>query len=286
MSRYFNETRKADKWTESLTDKLDIQDLLSPNDGDKEVAEEPAETRLRAVRQLILPVHHDIPLLTRKDESLAPAAESYRTLRTRLLRMQASQGIRSIVFSSALPGEGKTLTTLNLALCCSQIPNVRVLAVDADFRARGLTQLLGSPTGPGLSELLAGKATHDEAVLATNLPNLCVLPAGAITESPAELFATARWKEFIGWASETFKIVLVDAPPAFPLADFELISAACDGVVFVIRGGSTNRELITRAAAQVDPRKLLGSVFNMSQDTHGSDYRGYAASPLALKESA
>jgi len=286
MSRYFNETRKADKWTESLTDKLDIQDLLSPNDGDKEVAEEPAETRLRAVRQLILPVHHDIPLLTRKDESLAPAAESYRTLRTRLLRMQASQGIRSIVFSSALPGEGKTLTTLNLALCCSQIPNVRVLAVDADFRARGLTQLLGSPTGPGLSELLAGKATHDEAVLATNLPNLCVLPAGAITESPAELFAAARWKEFIGWASETFKIVLVDAPPAFPLADFELISAACDGVVFVIRGGSTNRELITRAAAQVDPRKLLGSVFNMSQDTHGSDYRGYAASPLALKESA
>jgi len=286
MSRYFNETRKADKWTESLTDKLDIQDLLSPDEGDKEVAEEPAETRLRAVRQLILPVHHDIPLLTRKDESLAPAAESYRTLRTRLLRMQASQGIRSIVFSSALPGEGKTLTTLNLALCCSQIPNVRVLAVDADFRARGLTQLLGSPTGPGLSELLAGKATHDEAVLATNLPNLCVLPAGAITESPAELFATARWKEFIGWASETFKIVLVDAPPAFPLADFELISAACDGVVFVIRGGSTNRELITRAAAQVDPRKLLGSVFNMSQDTHGSDYRGYAASPLALKESA
>src|SRR6266403_5489781 len=286
MSRYFNETRKADKWTESLTDKLDIQDLLSPDEGDKEVAEEPAETRLRAVRQLILPVHHDIPLLTRKDESLAPAAESYRTLRTRLLRMQASQGIRSIVFSSALPGEGKTLTTLNLALCCSQIPNVRVLAVDADFRARGLTQLLGSPTGPGLSELLAGKATHDEAVLATNLPNLCVLPAGAITESPAELFATARWKEFIGWASETFKIVLVDAPPAFPLADFELISAACDGVVFVIRGGSTNRELITRAAAQVDPRKRLGSVFNMSQDTHGSDYRGYAASPLALKESA
>jgi protein-tyrosine kinase len=284
MSRYFNETRNADKWTEALTDKLDIKDLLSPIEVDKDVAEGPAETSLNAPGRLILPIPRDTPLLTRKDETLGHATESYRTLRTRLLRMQAAQGIRSIVFSSALPGEGKTLTTLNLALCCTQIPNLRVMVVDADFRGRGLTRLLGSPTGPGLSDLLAGTATRDQAVLATNLSNLCVVPAGATTESPTELFATAKWKEFVGWASETFKIVLIDSPPAFPLADFELISAACDGVVLVIRGGSTNRELILRASAHVDPRKLLGSVFNMSQDSHGSDYHGYAGSPLALKE--
>jgi protein-tyrosine kinase len=287
MSRYFNETRKADKWTEALTDKLDIQNLLSPLEAEKDVDEDRTEApKLNVVRQLIMPVPHDIPLLTRKDESLTQAAESFRTLRTRLLRMQASQNIRSIVFSSALPGEGKTLTTMNLALSCAQIPNLRVLVVDADLRARGLTLLLGSPAGPGLSELLSGDVTRDQAVLATNLPNLCVLPAGATTESPAELFATARWKEFIGWASENFKIVLIDSPPTFPLADFELISAACDGVVFVIRGGSTSREMIRRSSAQVDPRKLLGSVFNMSQDGHGADYRGYTGSALGLKESA
>src|SRR6202008_579428 len=115
-----------------------------------------------------------IPLLTRTDDALVQAAESYRTLRTRLTRIQGTQGIRSVVFSSAMPGEGKTLTAMNLALCCAQIPSFKVLIVDADFRKRGLTHLLGSPTGPGLSELLSGTATYDQATVETNIPNLSV----------------------------------------------------------------------------------------------------------------
>lgn len=289
MSRYFNETSKADKWApEALTAKLDIQDLLSPavqvgGEVSKDVEQ---TTRAGTIPQLILPTPKDVPLLTRHDDSLAQASEAYRTLRTRLLRLQASQKIRSVVLSSSIAGEGKTLTTLNLGLCCTQLPKLSVLVVDADFRTRGLTQILGCASAAGLSEQLSGKLTYSQAVLSTDLPNLSVVPAGAATASPAELFATTKWKNFIDWASDNFSLVLIDSPPVLPLTDFELISVACDGVVFVIRGGSTNREMIRRASLQLDSRKLLGSVFNMSQDRTQDDYRGYAGSALSLKENS
>jgi capsular exopolysaccharide synthesis family protein len=289
MSRYFNETSKAEKWaTDALTSKLDLQDLFSPaapgGDDAAQESEEPAKPS--AVPPLILPAPQDVPLLTRRDNSMAQAAEAYRTLRTRILRLQASRKTRSIVFSSSHAGEGKTITTINLALCCAQLPKLSVLVIDADLRTRGLTRLLGCTESLGLSEVLGGKGTSSQAVIATELPNLSVVPAGQTTASPGELFATPKWKEFIDWACENYKLVLVDSPPVLPLTDFELISAGCDSQVFVIRGGYTNREMIRRASAQLDSNKLLGPVFNMALDPTPADYRGYPGSVLPLKESA
>jgi len=284
MSRYFNATSKADKWTDSLSSKLDIHELLSPVAGGKEAVEELEKPRELPNRKLILPVPSDIPLLTRQDDRLGQLAESYRTLRTRIIREQSSLGIHSIVLSSALPGEGKTLTTVNLGLCCTQVANFTVLVVDADFRTRGLSKLLDCPNGPGLSEALAGEACFDDIVLSTNYQNFSVVASGGATASPAELFATPKWKEFITWATESFSLVLVDSPPILPVTDYELISAVCDGTVFVIRGGATSREMIRRAATQVASGKLLGSVFNMSQARGHGDYRGYAGAALIRKE--
>jgi protein-tyrosine kinase len=285
MSRYFNETGKADNWSaDALTAKLDIAELLSSMQAQKEVAQSPATSKASVAPQLTVPVSLDVPLLTRRDDNVARAAESYRILRTRILRLQASRGIRSIVFSSALPGDGKTLTTLNLGLCCSQLANLPVLIVDADFRTRGLTHLLGCTTAMGLSQFLSDRASTSEVLLKTNYPNLSVVPTGAASTSPAELFATTKWKEFLDWAGATYRLILVDSPPVLPLTDFELISAACDGVVFVIRGGLTNREMIGRARAQLDSQKLLGSVFNMSQQSNQVNYQGYSESALLLKE--
>jgi capsular exopolysaccharide synthesis family protein len=292
MSRYFNETSKADKWTpEVLSSKLDLQELLTPilEENMAETLpkqEELAPKKAKALPHLILPVPQDVPLLTRRDESLSHAAESYRTLRTRLQRLQASRNIRSVVFSSSLPGEGKTLTTVNLGLCCTQLSDFPVLIIDADLRTRGLTHLLGCNSVMGLSELLSSNTGFDQALLSTDFPNLSVVPAGASTTSPAELFATQKWKEFIDWAGQTFKLILVDSPPVLPLTDFELISAACDGVAFVIRGGSTNREMIRRATLQLDSNKLLGSIFNVSQDRTQVEHRGYSGTALTLKETA
>src|SRR5579864_131060 len=92
------------------------------------------------------------------------AAEACRTLRTRLMRLQTAKGIRSIMITSAVPGDGKTLTSLNLALSWARLSNTRVLLIDGDLRSRGLTRLVGLPDTPGLSEVLSGANEFDRAI--------------------------------------------------------------------------------------------------------------------------
>jgi capsular exopolysaccharide synthesis family protein len=136
------------------------------------------------------------------------------------------------------------------------------LIIDADLRTRGLTQLLDTPDGWGLSEVLTGKVTPDQAILSTDQENLFMLPAGSASAHPPELFTGLRWQEFLVWCSETFKVVLVDTPPILPLTDFDLINAACDGVLMVVRAHHARRETLQKIAGALDSKKFLGIVFN------------------------
>src|SRR2546429_7338055 len=194
----------------------------------------PAGARLAQCRHVALGNGNAARLVLRQDDFLNAALEAYRGLRTRLMHAQSKSGLRSIVITSSLPGEGKTLTTMNLGLCYAQLPQQRVLVIDADLRTCGLTALLDHPCTLGLAEVLAGKATLEEAMVATNQKNFFVLPAGTISSPPPELFTGSHWQELLGRCSELFEVVLVDTPPIIPLADFELISVACQGVVMVV----------------------------------------------------
>ena len=201
-------------------------------------------------------------------DSLEPVQEAYRALRTRMLRLRSAQGLRSIVITSAVQGEGKTLTSLNLAMCCAQLHDMRVLLVDTDIRSLGLTRLVGMPGGPGLSEVLAGTCAPEKTILSTDLPNLHILPGGTPTMPPAELLASRRFQEFVSWSTENFKMVLLDAPPVLNLADVEIITAGCDGVLMVVRGQKTRRDVLQKSAGQIDPKKLLGVVYNAAEGIH------------------
>jgi capsular exopolysaccharide synthesis family protein len=197
-----------------------------------------------------------------QDDASPAAREAYRGLRNHMMRIQAESGVKSIVISSSLPGEGKTLTTMNLGLCYAELAQQRVLAIDADLRTCGLTSMLDPPSGPGLAEVLSGDLHPDEAIVRTNQKNLYVLPAGRVSSLPSELFMGARWQELLAQRNELFDVVLVDSPPILPSADFELISAACDGVLMVVRAHHGQREKIRKAAGAIDQKKLLGVVFN------------------------
>jgi capsular exopolysaccharide synthesis family protein len=199
------------------------------------------------------------------------AGESYRVLRTRLMRLQHLNGLSSVVISSAAPHEGKTLTAMNMALCCSQIHDARVLVVDADLRSRGLTRLLGDPDVPGVGDVLANRVSPEEAVLSTDIPNLYAVLAGRGSMSPAELLSTPRWKEFMQWGRDSFKLVVVDSAPIL-LTDFELVAAGCDGVLIVVRALHTSRELLEEAVAHVESRKLLGAIFNATEYAKADRY--------------
>jgi protein-tyrosine kinase len=237
------------------------------------------DSRLSECRKFSLPLQNIAHVQFTNSDAMQPAEESYRALRTRLLRLRSAHGLRSVVITSAVQGEGKTLTSLNLALCCAQLHEMRVLLVDADIRSFGLSRAVAAPQGFGLADILSGKCTPEQAVLATDHPNLFVLSSGASTTPAAELFAGRRWQEFIGWCNETFKLALVDSPPVLNLSDVELITAGCDGVLVVVRAHQTKRQILEKCAGQIDSKKLLGIIYNGTAvgTQYGYGYRSYGS---------
>lgn len=280
MSKFFNETQEASRWAEKrlATQNLDLQPVDQGLKQSSSTATEVADVRLQECREMPIEGGASAPLVLRQDESAQAALEAYRGLRTRLMRAQSQAGLHSIAITSSLPNEGKTITVMNLGLCYSQLSDQRVLIIDADLRTAGLTRLLGHPNQVGLAQVLTGQATPGKAILATDQKNLSVLPTGSVSTPAPEHFTGPRWKEFLGWCAETFKVVLVDTPPALPLADFELISSACDGIMMVVRAYRTQQEVLQKAVNALDSKKLLGVVLNATEfggknsDGYGYDY--------------
>jgi capsular exopolysaccharide synthesis family protein len=292
MSKFFNDTRTAGgTGTQADSSPIDIDAavgslkksvetngngsskdadgsrLLKPiEDGDR-LSAELAAKRLENCQTIRLPRTEDRSfLVTQYNPAMQAAVEAYRTLRTRLTKRQAKNGMRSLVVSSAAQGEGKTLTAFNLALCYARMENFPLLIVDADLRGQGLSRLLGEPESPGLAKILEGECDYQSAILRTDFAGLYVLPAGSGVSSPPELFSGPKWNEFIAWAAETFRLVIVDSPPVLNMADFELLMGACDSALLVVRSRKTLSASLSRILAEVDPAKLAGVVFNASEE--------------------
>ena len=276
MSKFFNETQKANQWAQrkpSDSD-MDVREMLESIKQGSIVETPTANAPLAQYQHAHVGNGDATHIVLRQDQSSKEALEAYRALRTRLMRAQSKAGFKTIAITSSLPGEGKTLTTMNLGLCYAQLPQQRVLVIDGDLRTCGLTALLDHPRTLGLAEVLASKATLDEAIVATNQKNFFVLPAGTISSPPPELFTGSHWQELLGRCSELFEVVLIDTPPIIPLADFELISVACQGVVVVVRADYGQRETLQKSASSVDRKKLLGFVFNGAY-ANEKQYYGY-----------
>ena len=276
MSKLFNDTQKASQSpVKRLTSQeLDINNLLEGHGQGSINGAEVARARLQECHKLEGSNGNSTLLKLQRGEAAQAVFEAYRGLRTKLLRRQADQGFKSIVISSAMVHEGKTLSVMNLGMCYSHLPDQRVLVIDADLRKRGLTKLLGNSGSIGLAQVLEDQVNPKEAILATELSNFFALPAGPISMPPAELFTGSRWPELLGWCAETFTVILVDTPPILPLADFELISAACDRVLMVVRARYSHPTLIQKTVSTLDSKKLLGVIFNGTEEI-SDEYYGY-----------
>jgi protein-tyrosine kinase len=279
MSKFFDETQKARQWAPqvSQTKHLDVVSVLDAIKQNETVATNVAEAdpAARVEMEAEKPIRGPIKFLQGDNPLPSAAVEAFGSLRTRVMNLKASKGIRSLMLTSSVPSEGKTLTSLNLAVSCAKLHDLRILLVDGDLRSRGLTRLLRIPEVPGLSDFLGGKITAEQTVLPTELENVFVLGAGSLDAQPSELFASPRWPEYVAWASQSYDIVIVDAPPIHLLSDAELISAGCDGVLFVVRALTTPRELTHKCAGRLDKRKLIGIVFNGLPSSRDGDYRYY-----------
>lgn len=209
-------------------------------------------------------------------ESSSQASEQYRILRTKIIQHPLYP--RAIVVSSPLPRDGKSITALNLAGALSLKGNARVLIVDGDFRHPSIWRHLGLDETPGFGEVLEGRATMEEAIVQIQeYPNLFVLPAGKPDANPSELLDSESFNTLFAALKRAFKYVIIDSPPIASVADYDLLSAASDGVIVVVRPDHTNRQACKKALDSVPKEKSLGVVMNCVPEWFLSKTHGYGA---------
>ena len=195
------------------------------------------------------------------DETLG---EAYKLLRTHILHRTKREGRNTLMVTGPLPNEGKTLTTINLAIAISQKVGQTVLLVDGDLRNPSIHRYLDLPSGPGLVDYLtSGYPIAESLVHPEGLANLVVLPAGQPTTQSAELLSSPLMVDLVKELKHFYpdRYVLFDLPPllyADPLAFAPLV----DGIILVVEAGSTPREEITRALELLKEFPVLGFVLN------------------------
>lgn len=218
-----------------------------------------------AVREVSLRASALTPVFPFFDEMHSAAAEQYRIIRTKLLH--SPKKARVIVVSSPSSGDGKTISSINIAASLSLKENFSVLLVDADLRRPAIADLLGLSSTPGLADVLSGRATLNAAMVhPVEFPNLCILPAGDGRHAAAELLASERWPGIIEQFRTQFDLVIVDATPIAVVADFELLQHVSDGVVVVVRPDHTDRTACLTALRSVTKEKFIGIVLNCLED--------------------
>lgn len=198
-----------------------------------------------------------------------PVAESIRALRTRILYPSEGPVPRSILVTSAAPGEGKSFICANLGISLAQGMDNYCLLVDCDLRRPTQHELFGLSNRAGLSDYLQQKKKLPELLIPTGVEKLSVLPAGPRSINPAELLSSASMISLIDEISQRYedRIVLLDSPPLHAASETAVLAQYVDGVVLVVRYGASRREYVKALAEAIGREKILGVVFNAYKAT-------------------
>jgi capsular exopolysaccharide synthesis family protein len=216
----------------------------------------------------------DEPLVNFED-TVSTSAEAYRSLRTSLRFLDAEHPLTTILFTSAEAGEGKTTVASNIASAIAQAGE-RVIVIDADLRRSRLAAVFAVPSEPGLTSVVFGEISLEEALRPIR-PNLQVLPPGPAPKNHSEVLGSEAMARLLVRASELADVVVIDAPPVLPVTDATVLAAVVDGVVLVNRFGSTTPTAADAAAATMRSvgATIVGVVINGSSASTAPYYRRY-----------
>jgi capsular exopolysaccharide synthesis family protein len=204
-------------------------------------------------------------------------AEAFRSLRTGLLFFGADRPLKTLLVTSSVAREGKTLCCASLGITFAQA-GAKTLLVDCDLRRPRLAMAFGLRQEPGLTSVLALDTDLSEAICETEVENLSVLPSGPLPPNPAELLGSETFRALLSRLSTEYERVIIDSPPAVPVTDAAVLSAAVDGVLLVVRQRQAQRDLVGRAVEHLSAvgAHLLGVVLN-AVDEEERRYRQYYA---------
>jgi len=276
MSRFYKALKEAsrmqeDSGADSLAASLAVSEspVLESLEGTAPEAppvSSPVQSTLRSAAAALL--GNSAKIVLDQKARLIPHAvdrvviEHYRRLRTKLLQQHEKQPFKTLLVASPGPQEGKTVTTLNLALSFAMLPSFRVLVVDGDLRRGSLGQWIQMEGHPGFSDLIEGTAGLEDVVLKSDDLATYFIVRGNSKIAPAELLHSPNLGKHFSRMAEHFDLVLLDSPPVNLVADAQLLAASCDAVLLIARAYKTTRKSLEGAVRDLSSFRLVGTVLN------------------------
>lgn len=205
----------------------------------------------------------------------SPVSEQYRTIRTNLQFAMVDKELESLIVTSSGPEEGKSMTTANLSVVYAQ-QGKKVLLIDADLRKPTVHYTFRLDNLQGLSSILVGESTFEDAISSTDVENLDVISCGPIPPNPSELLGSKRMQAVLEQAKTLYDVVIFDTPPVLAVTDAQILANIVDGSLLVIRSNQTEYDAAEKAKEllQSASGKLLGTVLN-DRDKKASNHYYY-----------
>ncbi len=218
-----------------------------------------AEDRKEQTLRALAPSDRDVVAL---DDRHSASAEQYRVLAARLEGLWRQPDFQKIAVTSALPGEGKTVTSINVGYTLARDFGRRVLLIDGDLKRPSLWRYMGPQPSTGLSDVLANRQSPEAVVRSLGHEQLAVLEAGLTPLNPTRLWKSSAMKQLLAHFEKHYDYVIVDTPPVLTVVDATLIADVVDGVVVVVRSGMTPKGALQKALGLLPRPKLVGTVLN------------------------
>jgi capsular exopolysaccharide synthesis family protein len=191
--------------------------------------------------------------------------EEYRSLRTHVMHKSQQRHLQAIVVASVNPGEGKSVTAINLSWLLAQTDGVKALAIDSDLRTPSIADYLGIETDKGLSHILDGTATLAESIVRIEPTGLHLLPGGEARPDVAELISGPKFHDILRQAREMFDYIIIDAPPLGIFTDATVLINHADAAIVVVKANTTRYGMLERILEPLPRERLLGVVMNQAE---------------------